>query len=241
MEHDLMSWFYKRTSLLERERRALAASFPALTLQIREQGFPLVKDWSLARKAVTIEGIFPLDRDGETALGYDIVIVLPDNYPQGFPELFCRDPAISWDIDRHVSEENGTACLCVASERRRYFPQNADISVFLTKLVKPFLIGQDYYDLHKKWPWADRPHGAPGIIAAYQEMLRTHDLGFIRGMMKLLARQEPAKGHWPCPCGNGRILRDCHGELYKLLCSQVAPIDAQSDLGILDKNNENAA
>jgi hypothetical protein len=219
----------RNPKLFQAEFQALTNYCPTLDMTIQPAGYFVLQDWQLPAEAVLVTGDFPLQLSPDERLAYAIAVVFPDDYPETVPVLFCRDPAIPRIIDRHVMK-NGMGCLCIASERQRYFPPQSNIVTFLRNLVEPFLFGQHWYDLTGRWPTEDRSHGPQGIVEAYQEMLGIDNFKTILNFMELLARKTEAKGHLLCPCGNRKNLRDCHGDLIRTLRTTVDSRDAAYDL-----------
>lgn len=208
-----------RYKLLKKERAALKAAFPMLTLQPDEKGG--------GRVTGTLHVM-----DG---IGYTVTLLLSKNYPDEVPELFCRKEEIDWNVDRHVYPDSvGKACLCVDSEYRKYWPHGATAADFLNVLVRPYFIGQAYYDAHGCWPAGrDRPHGLEGIIAAHKELIELPedaDDETVIGFMKLIARPNHPKGTIGCPCGSGKLLRCCHRALVLRVREVVDYRHARRDL-----------
>ena len=209
-------------SLAATERERLAEVFPSLALDT-------------SQVPVRITGTMWLAPD----LGFSIDLEVPADYPRGVPKLWCNPREIPWEIDRHVYG-NGLACLCVTSEYRKHWPPGSDLADFLSTLVRPYLVGQAYYQDHGHWPPGhERSHGINGIIEAYRDLLAP--LGavtqaVIRDFAHLLARRTHPKGHEPCPCGSGEQLRRCHQALLMTLRRMVDPEHAQADCEVLDRS-----
>ena len=165
-------------------------------------------------------------------LGFTIDLEIPGNYPRGIPRLWCNRQEIPWEIGRHVCA-NGLACLCVSTEYRKHWPPGSDLTDFLDTLVRPYLIGQAYFQDHGHWPTGhERSHGLAGTIEAYQDLLAP--LGAVTrpvivNFAGLLARPNHPKGHEPCPCGSGQRLRNCHRSLLMNLRRMVDPEHAKAD------------
>lgn len=206
-------WFVK-------EKDRLATVFPDLILNESEE-------------CAIVTGIMWLDSD----MGYSIDLRIPDSYPEGIPQFFCARNEISWKIDRHVDPRDGRACLCVASEYRKHWPHGSDLTDFLERLVKPFLEGQAYYQVHGFWPHGrERSHDGQGIIEAYEEFLASlgsPNIEVIKRFMCLLSRRDHPRGDEKCPCGSGRALRKCHRSLVVQLRRLIAPEHAKQDYRIL--------
>lgn len=203
------------------ERARLSRAFP--TLELDTSGVPSV-----------VSGTFPLD----SGIGFTIRLEIPGNYPRGIPRLRCDPKEIPWEIDRHVYPGSGIACLCVSSEYRKHWPYGSDLTDFLEVLVKPYLIGQAYYQAHDHWPLGlGRSHGPEGIIEAYRELLAplgSVDTPVITNVMRFLARPGDPGGHELCPCGSGERLRKCHRSFLIDLRRDVDPEHAAADYRILE-------
>jgi hypothetical protein len=203
---------------LDLEKARLSTAFPELVMALHSDGSGIVT------------GRLRVAGD----IGYTVQLFVPKEYPAREPILICKPDEVPWKIDRHVYEKNGVACLCSRSETRIHWPWGSDITVFLTKLIHPFFIGQFYYDTHGSWPpTGERSHGKEGILETFRELLS--DLGSpsetqIERFLQLLARKNEPKGHESCPCGSGKRLRDCHGDLMLQLRSCIDPRHAALDL-----------
>ena len=211
----------KRT-LAAKERERLGEGFPALALDT-------------SQVPARVAGIMWLD----SGVGFSIDLEIPGNYPRGIPKLRCHPKEIPWSMDRHVEPGTGLACLCVSSEYRIHWPRGSDLTDFLEVLVRPYLVGQAYYQAHGRWPPDhERSHGVAGIIEAYKELLAplgAVSLSVIAHFMRLLARKTHPKGHDTCPCGSATRLRNCHRSLLMDLRQIVDPEHARADLQRLDQ------
>lgn len=210
-----------RADVVAEERARLAEAFPSLTLDT-------------LKVPARVTGTLRLD----SGIGFSVNLEIPGNYSRGVPELRCDRREIPWEIDRHVLP-CGRACLCVASEYRKHWPPGSDLADFLQNLVRPYFIGQAYYQAHGRWPPdRERAHGPEGIMQAYGELLAP--LGpepatpsVIVGFIRFLARRNEPGGHEACPCGNGVRLRNCHQPLLRELRGTVAPEHATTDRDFL--------
>ena len=212
-----------RRDLATRERERLADAFPSLALDTSQM-------------PAKVNGIMWL----HTELGFTVDLEVPPNYPQGVPKLWCNPQEIPWEADRHVFQ-NGLACLCISSEYRMHWPPGSDLADFLETLVRPYLVGQAYYQDHGQWPLGhERSHGPRGIVEAYRDMLAPLDIvtqPVIENFVRLLARPKHPKGHEPCPCGRGQRLRNCHRPLLMSLRGMIDPEHAKIDLEFLERTS----
>lgn len=246
-----MRWYERNPDLFVHERKRLARAFPDLRLDTSWR--PSAALARLLRRSRTVP--HPLKsvlENGPPAvtgamvvangLGYSTILIVPDRYPKQVPVLLCDPREIPWSVDRHVYENSGIACLCVQSEYRIHWPCGSDLTDFLRDLVRPFFVGQLYFQAHHEWPaGGERSHGKAGIVEAYRDLLRT--LGrvsdtTIQEFMRLLVRKNHPRGHEACPCGGGKKLRDCHRSLPGKLRRQIDPCHARNDYNILYRSEE---
>lgn len=218
MKHRLQN-----SEFFEQEASRLAEAYPKLTLQRSDKGWYIV----LGTMEIVSE------------VSYSIRLLIPPKYPDEAPILRCDAREIPWDLDRHVYLKNGIACLCVAGELRIHWPLGSDLRDFLDKLVKPFLVGQFYFNKHGCWPdTGQRDHGPAGIIQAYSEILSeipniTEQQ--IQRFLVILSRKNHPGGHELCPCGSGQRLRHCHRDMVLRFRQKISIDHAAFDLSILQK------
>lgn len=203
---------------LDQENARLSVAFPELVMAVHSDGSGIVT----GRLSVAGD------------IGYTVQLVVPIEYPAREPILICKQDEVPWEIDRHVYEKNGVACLCSRSETRIHWPLGSDITDFVSKLVHPYFVGQFYYDTHGSWPpTGERSHGKAGILETFRELLS--ELGSpsetqIERFLQLLARKNAPQGHESCPCGSGKRSRNCHRNLMLQLRSCIDPRHAALDL-----------
>jgi hypothetical protein len=73
-----------------------------------------------------------------------------------------------------------------------------------------YFYGYSYLEKYGKLPFGDLSHGGPGLREFYSEFFNTDDVRVILALLKIMA-DGSYRGHFPCPCGSGDILRKCHG------------------------------
>jgi hypothetical protein len=114
-------------------------------------------------------------------------------------------------------------------ERWRAWPVGSSLVDFLDGPVRNFFIGQSLVERGDPWPFGQWGHGIDGIREYYEDLLATSDTDVIRRYMECLSAKK-IKGHWPCPCGNGKRLRDCHMDALLDLREKIARKDALASL-----------
>lgn len=185
------TWFERDPALLEDVRSALRESdYKWLHLQ-------------LAEGIVRIRGTIPVPGDR-----YNIQITFLNDYPNTLPQVRETGGRIPQTPDRHVNPKDGTACVCIPDE---WFIQRPDVTFlsFLGGPVHNYFLSQKCFEISGEWPLGERRHGNDGLFDFYQECLGTKDLRVIRNYLAYLSL-DTVKGHWDCPCGSGKRIRNCH-------------------------------
>jgi hypothetical protein len=193
--------------LFENVRRELAETYPDLRV-------------TMENERITAMGSFPILYDGEILDRFLIELVVPENFPDSTPilrETGNRVPPIS---DRHINDLTGEACPLVPEEWLLLPLEQRTVSSFLEGPVRNFFIGQSLVERGEPWPWGERPHGRPGLMQAYGEMLGIDDENTILRYLEYLCHKE-IKGHWQCPCGSSMRLRHCHIENIRELQRRI--------------------
>lgn len=191
-----MPWFEREPEAFEAVRRLLVQKYP--TLHARQIG-----------GAVVIKGTLGINHDGVEVDRYHLELRLPDNYPISLPMVWETAERIPREMDRHVHPTSGALCLGVNEEL--WIAMNGDFSVdrVLDIPVRNFLIGNSLVEQGQDWPTGDRSHGLRGIMEFYETLVGIKgERALFLFLRSFLLKK--LKGHWPCPCGSGNILRRCH-------------------------------
>lgn len=178
---------------------------------------------------VFIRGSFLLEHDGNVLDRYLIEIELPHNYPKALPIVRETGGHLPRTPDNHFNNLNGEVCLFALNERWQHFPPGATLLDFLNGPVRNHFLGLSLRKLGEPWPFGERSHGRAGIIESYGEMLHADDEHVIVRYVEYLSKPN-LKGHWPCPCGSGKKLRQCHLALVKELREKIPPHTAIESL-----------
>lgn len=146
---------------------------------------------------------------------YQLEIELPDDYPNSLPLVWETGGRIPWELDRHVLPI-GALCLGVPLRLGIALKGRFDIESILEIPVRNFLIGNSLVERGEDWPHGDRAHGVAGILEEFDELIGTDDkMRVSRFLLDVL--QGKIRGHWPCPCGSGLVLRKCHREGWETI------------------------
>ena len=141
---------------------------------------------------------------------FEVELRVPQGYPQRLPVVLETTGRIRVDYD-HVNA-GGTLCLGTPVEERRIFLQQPRLLGFVNRLVVPFLYGYCYWKKHGEHPFGEEEHGAEGILQHYVDALRL-DSKEVAASVVCYLYEYGYRGHHPCPCGSGRVVRDCHGTM----------------------------
>jgi hypothetical protein len=174
---------------------------------------------------ILIRGSFPVVHQSKILDRFQIEIELPPNFPDSTPiirEIGGRIPHIP---DRHMNP-NGEACPLVPEEWLLLFREDRTVIGFLEGPVRNFFLAESLVERGEPRPWDGRQHRRAGLLEAYGEMLGITGEPLILKFLEYLSRKE-IKGHWECPCGSGKKLRNCHLAELKALRERVPCFVAQ--------------
>ena len=196
------AWFLRDPALLDDVKQALQA-YPWLHLHIQD-------DTARVQGSIAVPG----DR-------FNVEILFLPDYPRSLPEVRETGGRIPHIEDRHINVKDGTACVCIPDEWCLQRPDES-FATFLRGPVYNFFLSQKHFEVHGTWPFGDRRHGNNGLFDFYQEQFGTEDKTTIAKYLWFLS-QDKIKGHWNCPCGSGKRLRNCHREKIYTLKNKIPP------------------
>jgi hypothetical protein len=119
--------------------------------------------------------------------------------------------------------------MWTGKNEHKFFPKGFNMEDYLEKLVVPFLYEQTFFAKYNRWPWGQLAHGYPGY---FEEFLETNEdeinkeyvLKILETMIFYENRKcvsfvldNTLKGHFPCFCGSGKKIRNCHSVIFKTL------------------------
>jgi len=214
-----MTWQRDDPALYEKEKAEVAAHFPDLHFVVEDV-------------TVFVRGSFAVMFEGRVLDRYSVELQLARNHPAGLPVVRETGDRIPRHIDRHILAADGTACVLLPDERWRLWPIGSPLVKYLTGPLHSFFLAQTTVEEGQPWPFGQWAHGAKGIFQFYRDLLKTSDLRLITNYLDYLAAKK-VKGHWACPCKNGRKLRDCHFDQVKELREKISRKDAEKSLAVL--------
>jgi len=205
------------------DREWLARAFPGLTptgtgrVGVIEFRAALDSDSCLFQ----ILGDDPLAESHGLALAGKFTVRVEERTAKSFsalPALYIEE--IEPSSDRHFGPDK-SACLCSALEEDEFLSPDFQLRPFLERLVIPFLYGQLFYSLNRRWPWSEYAHGATGLLESYGRFPVPAKLdSFLVALTQCgqawppiraaLLQRDYIKGHTACFCEKKDPIRRCH-------------------------------
>jgi hypothetical protein len=181
--------------------------------------------WPSLRLAVgdgqrVIKGAFNVEHEGRFLAGFQIEILLDVKDVLGLPtvkEVGGRIPRVP---ERHINSADGSACLYLPEDLAVRCREPFDILGFLNGPVRAYFLGQAGVELGVPFPLGEWGHGAEGMKQLLTELLGFDDITTCIKVLDALSGKV-VKGHWSCPCGSNRKLRDCHESHIRRLHGQL--------------------
>ncbi len=205
--------------LLEEVGRAISFDHPRLTVEAR-QGKIIVQ--GVMSVTPTVD-----EFAGSGAIAsYDVRLEIPSSYPASEPKVFELGGAFPHTPEFHCNPD-GDCCVCVF-ETWRATAKDVSISAYLNGPLRNFLLSQYIRKETGKWPFDEWGHGLQGYIDACAERLGCRgDLKDVEYLLQVLSHRWP-RGHWLCPCGSGKKIRDCCRTQLEALAEDVGVSEARA-------------
>jgi hypothetical protein len=214
-------WHVANRGEFEKLLPALGVEFPYLHVGIRDS-------------VTVLTGDLPLVLDGRVVDSFSVdTVVAPGGMRNTVPVVREVGGRIPWLADRHVYPD-GRACLFVEAEYWYRNPDGMNLVDFLRGPATSFFVGQMVYEQDGRWPFGDRSHGALGLVEFYSPLIGSSDPRVVRRYVDMIAVKK-VRSTWRCPCGSGRRLRECHGDVVKQLRSRIKRSAAIISLSHLER------
>lgn len=214
------AWFETVPAALQDLERMLRSRYPTLHAFIGDG-------------QCVVRGTYPVMDGGQTIDRYDLEIALPADYPASLPLVWETGGRIPREMDRHVFPDSG--CLCLGVPLALWIQLKGDFSLqtVLDIPVRNYLIGNSLVERGEPWPHGDRSHGVAGVLEFYGDLLGNSDPMTIANFLLSIVKGK-VRGHWPCLCGSGKIIRNCHKDAVEQLRLVPTWVLAQSGCMIVD-------
>lgn len=197
-----MVWWRNDPESFRSFKRELEA-FETLNIEISNDTIFIRGSWAVFGKESLI------DR-------FDILVVIPDDFPNSVPKVYEYGGKLRKTPDDHFNQGDGSACLFAQPERYEKWPPGSGIRDFLNGPVREFFFSQAYWELNNRWPFDEWSHGDLGILEYYANFFEIENLAAV-GRLLELATMPKIYRQWRCPCNNKPRLKTCHGEKLKRL------------------------
>ena len=184
---------------LDDQIKAVLERYPSLTAQLNEDGYVLTGN-------VTLDKTY---NDVPLYETYNLKILVPNTFPSSSPSVFNIGDSMPPGFDHFLND--GSFCLGAQCEIRSFLDEHPTVLEFLDELLMSFLYSASFFRLYGTFPFGERSHGTAGIIEAYKDRYRVEDDRLLAQLLLILIGEVPYRGHHLCPCGSGKILRNCHG------------------------------
>ena len=143
---------------------------------------------------------------------FNVDIIVPREFPLALPVV--RE--LSNRIDKAYPHQYLGGYLCLASDLdlKMHFCKDVDISSFIDKYVIPYFYTYRFYEEYSVYPYGERSHGIMGDLEYLKDLFNVRTWDQVFNIM-LFVIQSTYRGHLPCPCGSGRHIRNCHGDILR--------------------------
>ena len=158
--------------------------------------------------------------DGIAIDNFLIAIELPASYPIGIPVVRELGGRIPNHPDFHVFA-NGTLCLGLPEELWLQYGGRFELKQYLEGPLRSYFLGICEKLAGRPWPFGEWPHGVPALIEFYGKLIGTEEISCVIALVEMLSNAS-LKGHWKCPCGSGKELRQCHGDALRDLHARLS-------------------
>ena len=136
-------------------------------------------------------------------------------FPNGIHKL-SNIREIGGRIPHTAERHNSNGICCIEVPELTLLREPYSLLSYLNGPVRNYFISQSLFEQGDPWPFDEWKHGKQGLIQAYEQVLGVSGETTIRKYLDLLGHKK-IKGHWLCPCGNGKQLRQCHaGDIQRL-------------------------
>lgn len=146
---------------------------------------------------------------------YEIEILIPDDYPNTPPTAKETKGRISEKFHR-LRDADNSLCLGAPIAVAKKFKENPCLLHFVDQQVVPYLFSYSCHIKYGDMPFGELQHGGEGILTHYREVFDISDGLSVLGLLRILS-DDDYRGHHSCPCGNGKIVRNCHGNVLRAL------------------------
>lgn len=191
-----------RQGIIHKHFIDLAEQYPGLALIEGDYDTWIVR--GMLEFSATYEGVSIRDK-------FQIELTITKDYPDTPP--IVKETATRIPNEFHTNPD-GAFCLGAPLEVRMKFIKNPSLLGFVNEQVISFLYSFCYFEQHGEMPFGELSHGGKGILEYYTQLFNASSDVIAIKLLKILA-ENSYRGHYDCPCGSGKRIRNCHGGLLR--------------------------
>ena len=139
-------------------------------------------------------------------------------FPIQFPSVRETGERIPKKADRHVYQDTGNFCFTTSAREQILLKKSIKtLPDFFNRILIPFLLNNSYYELNGTYIHGEYPHGVPGIIAGYSDILGIADTRRFISIIRDRLKGIKIRPNDLCFCGSKLKIKKCstHYERYK--------------------------
>ena len=131
--------------------------------------------------------------------------------------IFNDDLPQVWEISNKIRKgyphlyEDRRLCLATDLEQRLYL-ENHTFLDWIKEYVEKYFVSYIYYKRYGVFPFGEHSHGEKGIYEFLKFNYKMDNLKEAKSIYEYVCTKK-YRGHLDCPCGSGKKIRNCHGEL----------------------------
>lgn len=137
---------------------------------------------------------------------FGIELRIPETYPGDLPKAVETGGEISSNYP-HLMD--GFLCLETPIGELEQFHKQPVLLGYINRLVIPYLYSYCYWEKFGRCPFGERAHYEKGIVQYYTEKLQLKQEDSVSAIVRYLHDRGYNRNDL-CPCGSGKIIRDCH-------------------------------
>lgn len=139
---------------------------------------------------------------------FHIEILISEKYPEILPTAKEMRGRIPPTFHKYKDD---TFCLGVPAHIKIKFSEKPTLLGFVENLLIPYLFSFSCWERNGDMPYGELSHGGEGLKEYYADYFGVHSESVILRFLAMLSLNN-YRGHHDCPCGSGKIIRQCHGD-----------------------------
>lgn len=129
-------------------------------------------------------------------------------YPKGMPIMQDLSKDFPWEVDWHMSPDDGQCCVCGVIEHEEIAQNGISIIGFINDYLIRFYANQVYREKYGSYKNGEYAHNGEGVWEALEEEFKTKDREKIKNLLSMM-RVKRGRNE-DCFCGSGIKYKKCH-------------------------------